>query len=446
MQAPDPSSIGGMRLGRYELIRPIGEGGMAQVYLCVRRGAGGFQKQMVLKVLHSRYLGDRDVVDMFLEEARLLARLRHPNIVDVSEVECVDGVPYMAMEYIDGPTIGLLAKQASRAGESEFGFFLHLVRQVCEALRAAHELRIDGQPAGLVHRDVSSQNVLVDATTGVAKLIDFGVAKANDTLTQTQIGVVKGKIHYLAPEVLGGARPDVRTDLYAVGVLLYRLVTGRLPFREADLAELAGGNAKTPFVPLSSVAGLPEGVAPIIMRALAYDPDERYQTAAELSADLGQIVDRLRIDPNQIPTWIRRLFPETGGTPPSWAEPTRTSAHTTLTRLVSESSSFVAPVQPRVARAAASVGLAGAMVALLTLGLVAWLWVALGPTRPGPPSQPSADAELYLKAAQELAEEGDIERAIFLNQRAADLNVADAELVVRIARQRSDLERKRQHP
>jgi serine/threonine protein kinase len=443
MQAPDPSSIGGMRLGRYELVRPIGEGGMAQVYLCVRRGAGGFEKPMVLKVLHSRYLGDKDVIDMFLEEARLLARLRHPNIVDVSEVECVDGVPYMAMEYIDGPTIGLLAKQASRAGEVEFGFFLHLVRQVCEALRAAHELRIDGVPVGLVHRDVSSQNVLVDATTGVAKLIDFGVAKANDTLTHTQIGVVKGKIHYLAPEVLAGARPDVRTDLYAVGVLLYRLVTGRLPFREADLAELAGG-PKAPFVPLSSVLGLPEGVAPIITRALAHDPEQRYQTAAELSADIGAVVDRMRVDPNQIPAWIRRLFPETGGTPPSWTEPTRSTAHTTLTRLVSESSSLVAPVQPRMARAAATVGLAGALVALLALGLGAWLWVALSETLPG--TRPHTDAELYLRAAQELAEEGDIDRAIFLNQRAADLDVQDAEIVVRIARQRSELERMRTLP
>ncbi|MEQ1503929.1 MAG: serine/threonine-protein kinase, partial [Myxococcota bacterium] len=264
--------VGGVQFGRYEVVRAIGVGGMAQVYLCVRRGAGGFEKRIVLKILHSKYFGDPAFVQMFLDEARLLARLHHPNIVDVFEVECVDGVPYLAMEHVDGPTLGQLHRTAVKSGQYELGPMLELVRQVCEALSYAHELMIDGVRANLVHRDVSSENIVVDAATGVAKLIDFGIAKVDD-MAQTQVGILKGKIHYMAPEVLAGERPDARADLYSVGVLLYRLTVGRLPFREADLVHR---RSRQPVVSPSESPGLPEGLDAKIVEDHCKEVNRRY--------------------------------------------------------------------------------------------------------------------------------------------------------------------------
>lgn len=438
--------VGGMRLGPYEIVRPLGEGGMAQVYLALRRGAGGFEKRTVLKVLHSRYIGDKSFVEMFLEEARLLARLHHPNIVDVTEVECIDGVPYLAMEFVDGPTLASLARGALKAGAVRFDFYLHIVRQVCEALRAAHELRIDGKLVNLVHRDVSTQNVMVDAQSGLAKLIDFGVAKANDTQHQTLAGLVKGKIHYLAPEVLAGARPDARNDIYAVGVLLYRLATGRLPFREADLADLAAGKQKKPFVSLSTIVGLPEGVPELVEKALHPDPKARYQTAAELSSEIARVLGPLSVDPQQIPVWIAGLFPDGNYNPP--ADPSKSSTHTALTRIahdrrvddrrVHESASGAQPA--RIVNASIAVGVTGALSALLALGLLGWFWMHPAAV---PSPGPEADAELFMLAAEQLAGRGDFARAIELNERAAALPIEDAEIVVRITEQRSRLEQQK---
>jgi serine/threonine protein kinase len=298
--APHPEPVGGLRFGRYEIIRPLGEGGMAQVYLAARLGAGGFVKPVVLKVLHSRFLSEGPVVDMFLEEARVLARLQHPHIVDVDEVECVGGVPYLAMEYVHGPTLGDLQRHVGRPGRDTIGFFLLLLRQVCDALHYAHTLTLDGRPLGLVHRDVSSQNIVIDASTGGAKLIDFGIAKAVDSAQHTEIGVLKGKVHYMAPEVLTGARPDGRADIYSVGVLLYRILSGRAPFRPA---ELFGRELPAPEL------SYPPGIAAVVEKATRNSRDERYSTAAQLSADLQRLVDDLGVTPPQLAPFIAKVFP-----------------------------------------------------------------------------------------------------------------------------------------
>ncbi|MEQ1566835.1 MAG: serine/threonine-protein kinase, partial [Myxococcota bacterium] len=325
--------ITGLRLGRYEVTRPLAEGGMAQVYLGLLRGAGGFEKRVVLKVLHSRYLGESDFVKMFLDEGRILARLRHPNVVDVFEVECVDGVPYLAMEFVNGPTINALQKAALKAGRSRIEHYVFLLRQVADALSAAHTLSVDGVPLGLVHRDVSSQNVLVDATSGTAKLIDFGIARMADALhEQTQVGVVKGKPHYLAPEVRAGAPYDARADLYAMGVLLYRCAAGRMPFREADLAR---SEPCEPYLPIERVPGLPDGLAEIVRRAMAPSPEDRYATAAELSADLRRVHEAAGVDARAVSQWIGGVLPGDD----DWGrrgESQSGTAHASLQRLVSE--------------------------------------------------------------------------------------------------------------
>jgi serine/threonine protein kinase len=298
--APHPEPVAGLRFGRYEIIRPLGEGGMAQVYLAARLGAGGFVKPTVLKVLHSRFLSEGPVIDMFLEEARLLARLQHPHIVDVDEVECTGGVPYLAMEYVHGPTLGDLQRHVGRPGPDTIASFLLLLRQVCDALHYAHTLTMDGRPLGLVHRDVSSQNIVIDASTGSAKLIDFGIAKAVDSAQHTEIGVLKGKVHYMAPEVLTGSRPDGRADIYSVGVLLYRILSGRAPFRPA---ELFGREPPPPEL------SFPPGISAVVEKATRHSREERYATAAQLGADLQRLIDDLGATPAQLAPFVAKVFP-----------------------------------------------------------------------------------------------------------------------------------------
>lgn len=422
--------IVGAQFGRYEIVRPLAEGGMAQVYLGLRRGAGGFQKKVVLKILHSRYLGDPDFVRMFLDEARILSRIDHPNVVGVFEVECVEGVAYLAMEHVNGPTLNDLHKASLRSGKHQIGFFLALVRQVCDGLAAAHRLEIDGVPANVVHRDVSSQNVLVDAATGTAKLIDFGIAKLTGALhDQTLPGVVKGKLQYLAPEALDGEAYDARADVYAVGVLLYRLIAGRMPYRDNDLTRGVRG---PPHQPLEEVTGIPPGLADVVQRAMAIDPAERYPSAAALSDDLGRIVNALGVDPGDIPSWIASVYP---GGEEDWSRRGEsqgsTSVHTSLRRLVEE--------QPKPAADPQRKALVGVFAGVAVAATVLAAWLAfVQPT--GARAVRIEQARTYLDVADELLAAGHPEAAETLNRRASLLDPPDVDLIVRAARQRAHID------
>jgi eukaryotic-like serine/threonine-protein kinase len=428
---PVQREVVGAQFGRYEILRPIAEGGMAQVYLGVRRGAGGFQKKVVVKVLHSRYLGDRDFVRMFLDEARILSRIHHPNVVDVYEVESVDGVAYMAMEHVNGPTLNDLHKASLRTCKHHLGFFLHLVRQVCDGLAAAHALQIDGAPARVVHRDVSSQNVLVEAATGNAKLIDFGIAKVTGALhDQTLPGVVKGKLQYVAPEAMDGAPYDARADVYAVGVLLYRIIAGRMPYRDSDLT---GGRRGPPHRPLEEVTGLPAGLADIVDRAMAVDPNERYPSASALSEDLGRVVSALGVDPFEIPRWIASIYP---GGEEDWSRrgdsQGATSVHSSLRRLVEDCTPpTVVPSAPR--QVAFGAIAAVALIATATAGWLGW-------ERARAPEVRAAQVSTLLDVADELLADGHVDAAQSLNARASALDTADVDVAVRVARQRARIE------
>lgn len=427
----------GAQFGRYEIVRPLAEGGMAQVYLGLQRGAGGFQKRVVLKILHSRYLGDPDFVRMFLDEARILSRIRHPNVVDVFEVECVEGVAYMAMEHVNGPTLNDLHKSSLRSGKHQIGYFLHLVRQVCDGLSAAHQLEIDGVPAKIVHRDVSSQNVLVEAAIGSAKLIDFGIAQVEGALhDKTLPGVVKGKLQYLAPEALDGAPYDARADVYAVGVLLYRLCAGRMPYRDSDLT---GGVRGPPHHPIEEVSGLPAGLADVVHRAMAIEPAERYPTAAALAVDLSRIVTALGADPHEMPAWIASIYP---GGEEDWSRRGEsqgsTSVHTSLRRLVEEETK--SPPEPAAQRRLIVGGFAG--VAIAATALAAWLTFGQGAA----PRVRVEQARTYLDVADELLQAGHPDAAESLNRRAALLDPPDVDLIVRAARQRAHIDEARLPP
>jgi serine/threonine protein kinase len=423
-------------VGNYEIVRPLGEGGMAQVYLCVRRGAGGFHKRVVLKVLHTKFLGEPGYVEMFLAEARVLARLHHPNIVDAFEVECAGGIPYLAMEYVNGPTLTRLHRRARRSSQASLGLELHLVAQICRGLHFAHQLTVDGQPAGIIHHDVSSQNIVIDAATGLAKLVDFGVAQSEQDEGDSK--VIKGKPPYMAPEVLLGGRGDARADIYSVGVLLYRIVTDRFPFPEgADgLEARCVGRFPKPSEHVPEIAPTLES---LIVQMLQADVASRPPSAHEVARQLDAEIDRMGVDRASLTAWIHQLFP---GGEQDWSrryDPHTAleegGAHSALGRLATEKAPPVRQQRPVVVPQAGPQG--GWMGAAGLLMGVA-LGLAVGWTRAPSPSEPV----LMVEAAEDLLAVGDFGAARRMNEQASARARHDAELGAQVARQRSDIDRK----
>src|SRR5260370_10775188 len=282
--------------GKYKLLAELGRGGMANVYVAVARGPSGFNKLVVLKSLRSDLAGDPELLSMFLEEARLAARLNHPHVVQTYEVGEYAGRPVIVMEYLEGQT---LANVLQRAKAKEFGrlplaLHLRVIVDALEGLHHAHELAdFAGKPLGLVHRDVATQNVFV-TFDGQVKVLDFGIAKAVNSQAQTSTGVLKGKVQYMAPEQMLGAVVDRRADLYAVGVMAWEAATGlRMWKGQTDLHVMnkaANEGVPSPYEVDSTVSPALEAV---VMKALARDPDDRYATALEFGAALEAFIAHL---------------------------------------------------------------------------------------------------------------------------------------------------------
>jgi serine/threonine-protein kinase len=278
---------------RYETLARIGRGGMAEVLLAATR-ANGVVKLSVLKCLWPELAEDAEFVEMFLDEARLCARLAHPNVVQTHEVLQHEGRLALAMEYLDGQP---LTRVLARLGSSPaFGLptRLRIVTSILAALEYAHDLTdFDGRPLGVVHRDVSPHNVIV-TYDGHVKLIDFGVAKTLAASHQTRPGGFKGKLAYLAPETVRGEGLDRRADIFSVGVMLWEILAGRRMWgRGSDGVSgawrLAAGE---PAPALPDTAEIPRALRIVTTRALALDPAARYQTAA----DLGEALERAGAD------------------------------------------------------------------------------------------------------------------------------------------------------
>ncbi len=281
-----PGSIkGGCVLGRYELLLPIATGGMAVVWAARLRGSRGFQKIVAIKTIRPDLSDDPSFEDMLLDEASLASRIRHPHVVEIHDLGDENGVPYIVMEWIDGEPLHVLAKEASASGGIPMPLCVRIGTQLCAGLHAAHELRDgDDKLVGLVHRDVSPQNVLV-SWDGVAKLVDFGIAKAVGRVAgATMAGTVKGKTAYLAPEQILGGEVDRRSDIFATGSLLYSITTGKHPFStEVDYETIANiVEEKPPVRPGKVVPGFPAQLEKVIMTALEKDPARRFQTASDM--------------------------------------------------------------------------------------------------------------------------------------------------------------------
>lgn len=286
-----------MRVGRYEIIRKIANGGMAELFLAREQGPWGFEKTVVLKRILPHLAEDSAFVDMFLSEAKLASRLRHSNIVDIVDLGRAEGSYYLIMEYIDGPNLRVLLRAASGLGVTLAPeLCAWIISEACEGLAFAHEFcdPVTRKPLGLVHRDISPDNILVSQEGGV-KVVDFGIAKAADQVHRTATGIIKGKLSYMAPEQLRGKPLDRRVDVYALGMVFYELLTGRKPFDATTEASMAKAILSEPFVPaLQRRPDLPADVQQILDRALAKDRDQRYPDCRAFQADLAEFIHSTR--------------------------------------------------------------------------------------------------------------------------------------------------------
>ncbi len=286
------------RLGRYELLTLLAEGGMGEVYLARARSVGGFEKLVVIKRSLPSLAADREPL---FAEARLVATLQHTNIVQVYDVDTDGPTVFMAMEFLHGQDVRHVLRRAWRGDRRlPLDHALAIAQAVCAGLHYAHEKRdADGTPLGIVHRDVSPSNVFVTYDGGV-KLIDFGIAKATSLPSETQLGTIKGKPGYMSPEQCRGEPLDRRSDLFCVGILLYELTTGRRPFRgETEYMiyrEICEGERARPT---ASDPTYPPALEAIVLRALAPDRRDRHPTALALQEELARFAGELRLDTSQ---------------------------------------------------------------------------------------------------------------------------------------------------
>lgn len=281
------------RLGRYRLLRKIARGGMAEVFVGRSYGAHGFEKTVAIKRILSRFSDDPQFVRMMVDEAKISVLLTHPNIAQVLEFGEEDGRYFLVMEYVPGQSLSALVKRLRASGE-RLGT-LEACFVVVEALQGLHAAHIQtdpwGKPAGIIHRDVSPQNILL-SYDGHVKVIDFGIARAVDRLEKTQVGTIKGKLRYLAPEMIDPHRFskkgdfDHRIDVFAAGIILFELVAGRTLFTGADEIEVYDHITRGEIPDLSSEKLCDPALMRIIHKALERDPDERFPTAEAFADEL----------------------------------------------------------------------------------------------------------------------------------------------------------------
>ena len=269
-----------VQLGKYQLVAEIARGGMGIVYLAVAQGPGGFSKLLVIKELKAELVDDQGFLAMFLEEARLAARLSHPNIVQTFEIGQDDSRPFMVMDYLDGVSLSRLLRRKSPLWTRNY--HLRVIADVLQGLHYAHTLTdFDGTPLGIVHRDVTPHNVFV-TFDGQAKLVDFGIAKALDTRIETRTGILKGKPAYMAPEQITGA-VDPRSDVFSAGILLWEAAAGQRMWSKKNDVEVLASMLRGDTPKLRDVApDAPDALVAIVERATAQKPDDRFADAAAL--------------------------------------------------------------------------------------------------------------------------------------------------------------------
>ncbi|MFO0668654.1 MAG: protein kinase [Polyangiaceae bacterium] len=294
-----PPGLGSARIGRYQILGTLGAGGMAEVLLGRLVGPSGFERLVVVKRILPHLAGRRAFVDMFLDEARVVAQIRHPNVVTVHELGNEDGELFLVMEYLDGESAGGLLRRLSVKRERlPFAVAAYVVAEACAGLHAAHELTSPtGESLHVVHRDVSPQNVFV-TYSGAVKVLDFGIALAGDRQTRTEAGQIKGKFEYMSPEQWREEPLDRRADVFALGIVLYELSTGHRLFRRATHLETLDAICEAPIPkPSTLVPDYPPLLERVCLRALERNREDRYATAADMRRELLPFVNAEDLEP-----------------------------------------------------------------------------------------------------------------------------------------------------
>lgn len=300
--------------GRFRLLKLLAVGGMGELYLAIARDTEieGLEQLVVMKRILPEFAADRDIVTMFLTEARIAARLDHPNVVRVFDMGKADGSLYFTMEYLHGADLGRLW-ETTRANKAVFplGCAIAITLGMCAGLHFAHEMcRIDGRPLGVVHRDVSPGNVFI-TYEGEVKVVDFGIAKVRSSQRLTRDGVRKGKWAYMSPEQVRGDPVDRRSDIYAIGILMYEMLTLSYLFDGESEFEIMNKISRGEFArPSERRPGIASGLERIILKCLALRREDRYATALELAEDIERFCVRqhVRLSMLALQQFVRRTI------------------------------------------------------------------------------------------------------------------------------------------
>lgn len=394
--------------GNYLLLKKIGAGGMAELYLARQNGVMGFERVLAIKRILPHLTEDADFIEMFINEAKLAAQITHPHVAQVYDFGAVGGIYYMAMEYVMGKSLSyVLAAGKKREVPIPFRHALYITAKIAAGLDHAYRGKtVGGEPLGIIHRDISPQNILI-AYNGDVKLVDFGIAKAASSSTHTQTGIIKGKLSYLSPEQAWGKRVDHRSDLFSLGIVAHEMLTGERLFKgenEFVTLELVRAAAVPP--PSSIKADLPKEVDAVILKALAKNPDDRYPTGHAFQEALEAVFHRLdpRPSPKDLSEYLHRLFEkEIGQDVAEFKQVTALTKPPVTTPLptpkkppVSEKT-VPTPVQKPKGNGAA-IGIAIA-IALLILAAGAWYFLRGAAEPVAPPAAPAKVPEAVEKPA-----------------------------------------------
>ncbi len=284
--------MGERQFGPYRLVRQIAVGGMAEIHLAKTKGIAGFEKYVALKMIHPNFAEDEAFIQMLVDEAKIAVQLAHGNIAQTFDLGRVGDTYYITMEYVDGADLYKILRKGSEMDlEMPLDCCAFIAKEIASALDHAHRKKDHvGKPLGIVHRDVSPQNVLV-SYSGEVKLVDFGIAKATMKARQTAVGVIKGKYYYMSPEQAWGDPIDFRSDIFSAGIVLYEMITGQMLYLEEDLHRLLDMARKADIAPPSKLRkGIPPQLEKIVMHALQKVPGERYQSASDLASDLERFL------------------------------------------------------------------------------------------------------------------------------------------------------------
>jgi TonB family protein len=350
----------GARFGQYTLLERIAVGGMAEVWKARMRGVEGFQKTVAIKRILPHMTDNAEFVEMFIDEAKLAAQLTHPNIVHIYDLGRMGRDYYIAMEYVEGKDLRSLLNAARRRGASlPLGLGLLIAARVASALDYAHRKRdFEDRELGLVHRDISPQNVLL-TYEGDVKLCDFGIVKAVSKASHTQMGALKGKLQYMSPEQAWGRPVDARSDLFSLGSVLFEMVTGERLFPgDSEMSVLEAVRQGQTRTPRQLNPAVPRDVDEIVARAIAIDPNDRFQSAGEMKQRLESALAALTPTPGptDLAAYLRHVLepavpadqPETAAPPASeplsW--PPETSTPAAAAALASEPAGPEATIEP----------------------------------------------------------------------------------------------------